>query len=126
MSPGAAVARPSAWTLILIFSWYAVGFVAVHVVNPEYVEPGLTSTLMFEGAQVTEIAAVGVGFCAAAGAATASIENIYKVKRNEARFTVDTVSPNITPSYVTLITILGIWSIIIQKTMIDFGGPEGI
>ena len=37
-------------------------FVAVHVVNPEYVDPGLTSTLMFDGAQVTDIAAVGVGF----------------------------------------------------------------
>lgn len=109
MSPGAAVARPSACTLMLIFSWYAVGLVAVHVVNPEYVEPGFTSTLMFDGAQVTEIAAVGVGFCAAAGAATASMENIYNVKRNEARFTVDIESPINPPSSVTLITILGIW-----------------
>ena len=81
---------------------------------------------MFDGAQVTEIAAVGVGFCAAAGAATASIENIYKTKRNEARFTVDTVSPIISPSYVTLITILGIWPLIGRKSTIDFGGPEGI
>ena len=54
------------------------------------------------------------------------MENIYKAKRNEARFTVDTVSPNISPSYVTLITILGIWPIIGRKSTIDFDGPEGI
>ena len=76
--------------------------------------------------RVTEIAAVGVGFCAAAGAATASMENIYNVKRNEARFTVDIESPINPPSSVTLITILGIWIQISQKTKIKIGGPEGI
>tara|TARA_Y100001933_G_scaffold243574_1_gene272382 strand:+ start:75 stop:320 length:246 start_codon:yes stop_codon:yes gene_type:complete len=81
---------------------------------------------MLDGAQVTEIAAVGVGFCAAAGAATASIENIYKAKRNEARFTVDTNSPIMYPSSVTLITILGIWPDFKAKNTIHFGGPEGI
>ena len=51
---------------------YAVGFVAVHVVNPTRVEPGLTSTLISAGAHVIETAAVGN--CACAGTATSNIE----------------------------------------------------
>jgi hypothetical protein len=72
MSPGDAVARPSLVTKILIFSWYVVGLLAVHVVNPEYVEPGFTSTLIEIGAHDSETAAVGT--CAAAGTATSIIE----------------------------------------------------
>ena len=68
ISPGAAVARPSLVTKILIFSWYVVGLFAVQVVNPLYVEPGLTSILIDIGAQDCEIAAVGVW--AEAGTAT--------------------------------------------------------
>ena len=54
------MARPSLVTKILIFSWYVVGLFAVQVVNPLYVEPGLTSILIEIGAQDSEIAAVGV------------------------------------------------------------------
>jgi hypothetical protein len=49
-----------------------VGLLAVHVVNPEYVEPGFTSTLIEIGAHDSETAAVGT--CAAAGTATSIIE----------------------------------------------------
>jgi hypothetical protein len=39
------------------------------------------------------------------------MENKYNVTRNEARFKLVTISPNILPNPVTLITILGRWEI---------------
>jgi hypothetical protein len=59
MSPGAAVANPSLVTRMLIFSCQVVGLLAVQVVKPLYVEPGLTSIFIEIGAQEREIAAVG-------------------------------------------------------------------
>ena len=100
---------------------------AVQVVKPEYVEPGLTSTLILIGAHVTEIAAVGI--CAAAGVATDNIENMYKAKRKDARLNIDTVSPIIHATQAPLITIVCKWE---EKTVciglfenVESGGPEG-
>ena len=46
------------------------------------------------GAQVNEIAAVGVGVCAATGVATKRSEHIYSAHRKMERFSGDMISPN--------------------------------
>ena len=92
MSPGAAAASPSDETDKAIFSMYAVGLVAVQVVNPTRVEPGLTSTLISAGAHVIDTAAVGN--CACAGTATSNIEARYRVKTQSVLLTPDIVLTN--------------------------------
>ncbi|MEC7255551.1 MAG: hypothetical protein VXV76_02955, partial [Candidatus Thermoplasmatota archaeon] len=64
--------------------------------------------------------------CAAAGVATTRVLAKYTARMTKQRRRAFMVSPVQQATFSTLITILGIWSLISEKMDIVFGGPEGI